>query len=285
MCVSGIRYPVPLRWVSVVTMTAGNIISADASEPYGRMLTCYSLGAAAMGLGFGFLVTRSEYYALPTFMLNSILAVAGTYLAAEYSFSAGSKLFIVFLSPPVGLAMGIVMIENQIYRFEGEAFDYNYHDTGRQNPSLSEVNGMMLLSFVLYMLIVVNMPFSSLMGYVNQYLNNGGPDHAAAISSNINSDRYPCDLEPLDANPAAAAGKSALSAAAVAAPTLLKVSNLYHIYPDGTKAVTNMSFTIREGEVLSFLGANGAGMYVCLFVYPSAYLSVYMSLCSNERSV
>ena len=40
---------------------------------------------------------------------------------------------------------------------------------------------------------------------------------------------------------------------------LLDVASLSHIYPDGTHAVKNISFKVREGEVLSFLGANGAG--------------------------
>lgn len=31
------------------------------------------------------------------------------------------------------------------------------------------------------------------------------------------------------------------------------------MYPDGTNAVKEMSFNVKEGEVLSFLGANGAG--------------------------
>ncbi len=40
---------------------------------------------------------------------------------------------------------------------------------------------------------------------------------------------------------------------------LLSVKELSHIYPDGTQAVKDISFDIKKGEVLSFLGANGAG--------------------------
>ncbi len=37
------------------------------------------------------------------------------------------------------------------------------------------------------------------------------------------------------------------------------MNTLTQVYPDGTNAVKYMTFNVREGEVLSFLGANGAG--------------------------
>tara|TARA_B100000315_G_C14504613_1_gene553990 strand:- start:87 stop:1097 length:1011 start_codon:yes stop_codon:yes gene_type:complete len=40
---------------------------------------------------------------------------------------------------------------------------------------------------------------------------------------------------------------------------IIKVDNLIQIYGDGTKAVDDISFTIREGEFFGFLGPNGAG--------------------------
>jgi ABC-type Na+ transport system ATPase subunit NatA len=40
---------------------------------------------------------------------------------------------------------------------------------------------------------------------------------------------------------------------------LLEVNSLSQIYADGTQAVKDMSFRVKEGEVLSFLGSNGAG--------------------------
>ena len=40
---------------------------------------------------------------------------------------------------------------------------------------------------------------------------------------------------------------------------IIKVDNLVEIYSDGTKAVDNISFTVKEGEFFGFLGPNGAG--------------------------
>ena len=40
---------------------------------------------------------------------------------------------------------------------------------------------------------------------------------------------------------------------------IIKVDNLIQVYGDGTKAVDDISFTIREGDFFGFLGPNGAG--------------------------
>ncbi len=40
---------------------------------------------------------------------------------------------------------------------------------------------------------------------------------------------------------------------------IIKVENLMEVYPDGTKAVNDISFSIKEGEFFGFLGPNGAG--------------------------
>lgn len=40
---------------------------------------------------------------------------------------------------------------------------------------------------------------------------------------------------------------------------IIKVENLVEVYPDGTKAVNDISFTIKEGDFFGFLGPNGAG--------------------------
>lgn len=40
---------------------------------------------------------------------------------------------------------------------------------------------------------------------------------------------------------------------------IIEVKNLTEVYPGGTKAVDNISFTVRTGEFFGFLGPNGAG--------------------------
>ena len=40
---------------------------------------------------------------------------------------------------------------------------------------------------------------------------------------------------------------------------IIKVENLVEVYPDGTRAVDGISFSVKEGEFFGFLGPNGAG--------------------------
>ena len=40
---------------------------------------------------------------------------------------------------------------------------------------------------------------------------------------------------------------------------LIEVEGLTKVYPDGTRAVDDVSFHVAEGELFGFLGPNGAG--------------------------
>jgi ABC-2 type transport system ATP-binding protein len=42
-------------------------------------------------------------------------------------------------------------------------------------------------------------------------------------------------------------------------PDIITVKDLVEVYSDGTRAVDNISFTVKEGEFFGFLGPNGAG--------------------------
>ena len=40
---------------------------------------------------------------------------------------------------------------------------------------------------------------------------------------------------------------------------MLKIEHLTKIYPNGKKAVKDLSLTIQAGDIYGFIGANGAG--------------------------
>ena len=40
---------------------------------------------------------------------------------------------------------------------------------------------------------------------------------------------------------------------------IIQVENLVKVYPGGTKAVDDITFSVAEGEFFGFLGPNGAG--------------------------
>lgn len=45
---------------------------------------------------------------------------------------------------------------------------------------------------------------------------------------------------------------------------MISVSGLVKVYGDGTRAVNNISFSVKEGEFFGFLGPNGAGKSTCI---------------------
>lgn len=228
-------------WGSVGLLTAYNVLTDKRVLPYTAALTAYSVSAAAFGMLFGFVVFRSEYYGLPVFMVNSALTVCGAYMGIAYNISAGVKLFFCFLSPSVAITQAVLTIETYLKHFSG-GMDYNYYDRDREYPSLNAVNGVMVASFAFYFLVVLLMPFDFIFKS-----SNATADMLAA--NRLEDIKYPCDNEEEEAGAAAAADEG----------QLLKVSNLSHVYPDGTHAVKDVSFSVKEGEVLSFLGSNGAG--------------------------
>ena len=42
-------------------------------------------------------------------------------------------------------------------------------------------------------------------------------------------------------------------------PDIINVENLVEVYSDGTKAIDDITFNVKEGEFFGFLGPNGAG--------------------------
>jgi ABC-type glutathione transport system ATPase component len=73
--------------------------------------------------------------------------------------------------------------------------------------------------------------------------------------------KYPCDNEEEqeDGSDDDNMGSTSVMTKRSSEKYLLEVNSLSQIYADGTQAVKDMSFRVKEGEVLSFLGSNGAG--------------------------
>lgn len=231
-------------WLPVIgLLDAVGIFNPARVSAYAALMTCYSLGMSALAMAFGFVVFQSEYYALPIFVLNSALAIGGDFLGIAYDMSIGAKMFVIFLAPPLGLSMGTIAIENYLYDFGGN-MDFSYQNTQKNYPSLSEICGMMILSMVFYMFIVFGMPFDWLIPKNETFVD-------AMIANKADEVSIPSDIEEVPTNNSDE-------------NVLLKVSQLSHIYPDGTHAVKDISFNVREGEVLSFLGSNGAGKSTCM---------------------
>ena len=149
---------------------------------------------------------------------------------------------------------GVLTIETYLKQ-EGGEMDYNYVNHDKEYPSLNAINCMMLLSTAVYLCIVLGMPFS----WLRKVLQAAGTLSTAEVlvATRIDDVKYPCDVEATEGGEGAVAqGKSDAA--------LLQVSSLSHVYPDGTHAVKDVSFEVRQGEVLSFLGANGAGKSTCM---------------------
>eukprot|EP01038_Epipyxis_sp_PR26KG_P005687 gene5687-7851_t len=242
-------------WFTVFLLALTGIFNAERILPYVALLTSFTVGVAPFAMLFGFIVNRSEYYGLPAFIGVTALTVGGCYLSINYTMSIGLKMFFSFLVPSVGLSLGVFTIETYLYHNNSD-MDFDFVDHNKNYPSLQAINLMMCLSGLVYFLLTIGMPFdfifkSSLKPFEN------------AIGSKIGEMEYPCDDEDKEAqlsNDEEANAYNKINQI----QHLLEVNSLSHIYPDGTHAVKDVSFKVKEGEVLSFLGANGAGKSTCM---------------------
>ena len=228
------------RWLTIYLLLGFDIFTDNRITPYAAMLTCYVTSICMFALAFGFVINRSEYYGLPMMLLNSGLGVGGAYVANDHNISIGLKLFLSFLSPQIGLTVGIFGIETYIFHHGDAPMDWSFVDTRKNLPDLKTLNGVLIASAIFYFLINVGMPFDWIFRK---------PTLAQALVEGKEDMEYPCDHEEKESG-----------AVDSGAGAVLNVDSLSHIYPDGTHAVKNVSFRVASGEVLSFLGANGAGL-------------------------
>jgi ATP-binding cassette subfamily A (ABC1) protein 3 len=241
-------------WFSVGILTALNILTDAHAMPYVGLMTVYCIGLACFSLFGGFLVNRSEYYGLPVFLVNTALTVAGAFLTLEYEVSVSAKLFLCFLHPSIAFTFGTFSIETYLHHHSGAAMDANFTDHAKNYPSLNACIGVMIASSIVYLFLSIGMPFEWLQ---TRLLATSDFALVAFVTDREADVKYPCDDE------AAEERKKGIKTVS-AVRNLLKVKGLSHVYPDGTNAVKDISFNIKEGEVLSFLGANGAGKSTCM---------------------
>ena len=240
------------RWWTILLLIGFGILDVARIIPYSALLTCFTVGTASFSFAFGFAIPRSEYYGLPCFLVTTGLSVAGTFVANSYTITSAAKLFLCFLSPQIGMTVGLFTIETYFHTYQSSNNMPFHIDFPNKNlPSLLAVNAMIIMSGIAYGLIAWGMPFDWIFKSENE-----------SVREKADEIEYPCDNEDKE------------SGVVDSEASLLKVKSLTHVYPDGTNAVKNISFSVKQGEVLSFLGANGAGMSR---VYRTQWFAVHVT--------
>jgi hypothetical protein len=222
-------------WFSIGICSAYGILTSDRIGPYGALLTCYVLASSTFGMAFGFVIPRSEYYALPVFLATCALTVCGAYLAIADNISISLKLFFCFLSPSVGLTMGIIVIETYLFS-HGNPMNYHYVNHNWNYPNLNNIIAILLVSALTYFLITLVSPLNWIWSFTGGEIGSILFPRTNYAAINKQEDmQYPCDTELEE-----------VSSAAV----LLDVNTMTQVYPDGTPAVKDMSFKVKEGIFL-----------------------------------
>jgi hypothetical protein len=220
-------------WLSIGICSIYGILTPDRIGPYGALLTCYVLASSTFGMAFGFVIPRSEYYALPVFLTTCALTVCGAYLAIADNISISLKLFFCFLSPSVGLTMGIIVIESYLFS-HGNPMNYHYINNNWNYPNLNNIIVILLISALTYFLITLISPLNWIWNFTESEIESCLFAKRNYVAINKHDDmQYPCDTELEGATSAA---------------VLLDVNTLTQVFPDGTAAVKDMSFKVRQGK-------------------------------------
>jgi hypothetical protein len=153
--------------------------------------------------------------------------------------SIGLKLFFCFLSPSVGLTMGVIVIESYLFS-HGNPMNYHFINNNWNYPDLNNILTVLLVSALGYFLITLVSPLDWIWNYTGEveYFLFPKPDYQAI---NKQDDmHYPCDAED-------EAGEEDLEG--TRNDVLLDVNALTQVYPDGTAAVKDMSFKVKQGKI------------------------------------
>jgi ABC-type multidrug transport system ATPase subunit len=242
-------------WWSELLLYGFTIFDEYRILPYAALMTSYTVALATFSMAFGFIVFRSEYYGLPAFLLSTGLSVAGLYLACNYHISVETKLFISFLCPQAGFSVGLFTIEQYFHKYGSVELPYSWSYPAKNMPSLLAINAVLIMSGILYGILAWGTPLMWLtqLPYDDFVLGRSNPKATREAVEKDDEIEFPCDDEEDDDS------QARTNIQGDDDNCLLNVDSLSHVYADGTNAVKNISFKVRKGEVLSFLGANGAG--------------------------
>ena len=248
---------------------AGTVLTRYHLFPYFILLMTYSVAFMGFLMLFGFAVFRTEYYGLPAFLVSVGLTVGGDYIAHDRDLTIGSKLFLGFLIPQFGVSNAIFTIETWMYHHGGQAMDWTHVDNDKNLPSLLACVLFMVLSAIMYVCLLWGMPFDWVFRKENMF-ENVRPDDGIEYPCDNEDDEYDLEEVSLQGDTVMSMrdtkdSRETESTYATDAPkmsakvspeneALLRVTDLHHIYPDGTPAVKGMNFEVKSGEILSFLG-------------------------------
>ena len=240
-------------WLGCILLVVMGPITTEVFFGYIAIMTTFVFAMSTFSFSLSHILDQAEYYGLPTFIMNTALAVAGVWIANDTTISMGGKLMLGFLLPPIQLCNGIWALENFSFNNENVNLDFNYVDADKALPSVNVVCVMFLLSSMFYLFVSWGYPFEWLV------LTTG--EDMASITATVRADIVPyhCDNQQAEEESEAAANGIVATSDTSLGKVLLDVQDIAQIYPDGTQAVKAMSFQVRDGEVLSYLGANGAG--------------------------
>ena len=255
------------------------IIHKTTMVAYGSVLLMYALASPPFLACLGYIFCKSNYFGMCVSLLTASLSVGGIFVAQRYGdISQHLRLFLSFLFPPMGLSLAIFNIEQWASDNPNlnQDVQFSYYFESKKFPSISSILGIFVLSHVFYTIIAWAMPFDWLLSRTADSPTDRGKIEIIASAQHRS---YHSDIEPH--RPVVVAGAGAGAGAGSRDrdhdrngefgedkdkdkdededEEVLVVDNVSHVYDNMFHALKGLSFSVRKGQVLSFLGTNGAG--------------------------
>lgn len=234
-------------------LVACQIIHSTTLMAYVSLMIMYGIASPPFLACLGFVFNKSSSFGMPVFILHAGLAVAGIYTAHAYQdVSLEAKLFLSFLLPPIGISVGVFGIEQ--WAWDNPSVDdpvqFSFVYTNEAFPSLSNILGIFVLSHMVYSFIAWGMPFDWL------FARGANADKIAMIME-AHKYHFPTDFEDQDTSHTC--GVQDDENGCGEDENVFNIQNISHVYPNNFHALQDLSLSVKKGEILSFLGANGAG--------------------------